>query len=59
MFLFANHDPAKSVLQTELNSLSNHNIEFITSNFSGYGLYKENVFDYFGAGFHILAIFHK
>jgi hypothetical protein len=46
MFLIANHDPAKSVLQTELNSLDDQNIKFITSNFTGFGLYKENVFDY-------------
>jgi hypothetical protein len=47
MFLIANHDPASSILQTELNSLENHSIKFITSNFTGFGLYKENVFDYY------------
>jgi len=46
MFLIVNHDPASSILQAELNSLDNHNIKFITSNFTGYGLFKENVFDY-------------
>jgi len=46
MFLIANHDPASSILQTELNNLDNHNIKFITSNFTGFGLFKENVFDY-------------
>lgn len=46
MFIIANHDPASSILQTELNGLNNHNIKFITSNFTGFGLFKENVFDY-------------
>jgi hypothetical protein len=46
MFLIANHDPASSILQTELNSLDNHNVKFIASNFTGFGLFKENVFDY-------------
>jgi len=46
MFLIANHDPAKSVLLTELSGNINLEIKFITSNFMGYGLYKENVFDY-------------
>lgn len=46
MFLIANHDPASSILQTELNNLGNQNVKFIASNFSGYGLFKENVFDY-------------
>ena len=46
MFLIANHDPASSILQTELSGLNNHNIKFITSNFTGFGLFKENVFDY-------------
>lgn len=45
IFLIANHDPAKSILQTELNSLSDKNIKFVTANFMGYGLYKQNVFD--------------
>jgi hypothetical protein len=46
MFLIANHDPASSILQTELSGLNNQNIKFITSNFTGFGLFKENVFDY-------------
>lgn len=45
MFLIANHDPTSSILQIELNSLDNHNVKFITSNFTGFGLFKENVFD--------------
>jgi len=43
MFLIANHDPASSILKTELQNLGNSKI--ITSNFLGYGLFKENVFD--------------
>ncbi|MBL7127546.1 MAG: hypothetical protein ISS16_01010 [Ignavibacteria bacterium] len=46
MFLFANHDPASSILKTELDNLTNKNIKFITSNFFGYGLFKQNVFNY-------------
>ncbi len=46
MFLIANHDPASSILKTELNNLNNKNIKFITSNFIGYSLFKENVFNY-------------
>jgi hypothetical protein len=45
MFLIANHDPASSVLRTELDNLGDRNIKFITSNFIGYSLYKENVYD--------------
>jgi hypothetical protein len=46
IFLLANHDPESSILKTELNALSNEKIKFITSNFMGYGLYNQNVFDY-------------
>ena len=46
MFLFANHDPASSILHSELENLRDKKIRFITSNFNGYGLFKENVFDY-------------
>lgn len=46
IFLIANHDPASTILQTELAGVQNHDINFITSNFMGYGLYKENTFDY-------------
>lgn len=45
MFLIANHDPASSILRTELDNLGDKNIKFITSNFIGYSLYKENVYD--------------
>lgn len=46
MFLIANHDPASSILQSELDAIQNQSIKFITSNCTGYGLFKENVFDY-------------
>ena len=46
MFLITNHDPPRSILQLEFDRLDNHNFKFITSNFTGYGLFKENVFDY-------------
>jgi hypothetical protein len=46
IFLIANHDPASSILRTVLNSLNNNNLKFMTSNFTGFGLFKENVFDY-------------
>jgi len=45
IFLLANHDPASSILQTELTGLTNQKIKFITSNFMGYGLYNQNIFD--------------
>ncbi len=43
IFLIANHDPASSILRTEIGKLSD-NIKFATANFTGYGLYKQNVF---------------
>ncbi len=45
MFLIANHDPESSILQTELHGLVNQKVKFITSNFMGYGLYNQNIFD--------------
>ena len=45
MFLLAGHDPESSILQSELKSLNNKRTKFITSNYTGYGLYKENVFE--------------
>lgn len=44
MFLIANHDPESKKLKNELNSLNDESIKFITSNFMGYGLFKQNVF---------------
>ena len=46
MFLIANHDPASTILQSELSGLKNQKIKFVTSNFMGYGLFLENVFNY-------------
>ena len=46
MFLFANHDPESKLLQDELNSINDENVKFITSNFMGYGLFKQNVFSF-------------
>lgn len=45
IFLISNHDPASSVLRTELAGLDNENVKFITSNFMGYGLYNLNTYD--------------
>lgn len=44
-FLIANHDPASTKLKTELASCGNISAKFITSNFMGYGIYNERVFD--------------
>lgn len=44
IFLIANHDPESKRLKNELNSVNDENVKFITSNFMGYGLYKQNVF---------------
>jgi len=45
IFLIANHKPAKSVLKSEIESLKNHDAKFITSNFMGYGIYHQNIFN--------------
>ena len=44
LLLIANHDPASVKLQEELKSLNDENVKLITSNFMGYGLFKQNVF---------------
>ncbi|MEI6142284.1 MAG: hypothetical protein WCP85_23625 [Mariniphaga sp.] len=44
-FLIANHDPASTKLKTELSSCGAISAKFITSNFMGYGIYKESIFD--------------
>ena len=52
VFLLANHDPASGKLKSVLDELSNRdlvdslgiNLKFCTSNFMGYGLYKQNVY---------------
>ena len=46
LFLISNHDPASSILQSELTGLVNEKVKFITSNFMGYGLYNQNTFDF-------------
>ncbi len=44
-FLIANHDPASTKLKTELNNCGATSAKFITSNFMGYGIYIEGVFN--------------
>ena len=44
-FIIANHDPASTKLKTELSSCGAISAKFITSNFMGYGIYKESIFD--------------
>lgn len=43
IFLIANHDPASSIMRTEMLKLPS-DIKFCASNFTGFGLFKENVF---------------
>lgn len=45
IFLLANHDPASSILRNQISGITNPDIKFVTSNFIGYGLYKENIID--------------
>jgi len=45
IYLLANHDPASDILDTELKKLSGAGVKLVTSNFMGYGLYRENVFN--------------
>ena len=44
-FLITNHDPASTKLKSELSSLGVVPAKFITSNFMGYGIYNENIYD--------------
>lgn len=44
-FLIANHDPASTKLQTELAGCGAITAKFITSNFMGYGIYNESIFN--------------
>ena len=44
VFLLANHDPASSKLRTAIGDCDSFFAKFIVSNFSGYGLYKHNLF---------------
>ncbi len=49
IFILANHDPASSVLKRELEGLPadypNLELKFAISNFMGYGLYRQNIYD--------------
>ena len=42
-YLIADHDPASKQLISQLKSLTARNIKFLSANFMGYALYKENV----------------
>ena len=52
VFLLANHDPASGKLRSVLDELNKKdptydigvNLKFCTSNFMGYGLYKQNIY---------------
>jgi len=44
-YLIADHDPASKRLVNEIVNLPSGEAKFLTSNFSGYALYKENVFE--------------
>jgi len=54
VFLLANHDPASSKLKSVFDELSKSdlvndlgiNLKFCTSNFMGYGLYKQNIYPF-------------
>ena len=45
-FLLANHDPASGLLTKEVDLLEKLDIKFIISNFMGYGIYHQSVYDY-------------
>ena len=52
IFILANHDPDSSILGKELKNISTKNqaelpfdIKFAVSNFMGYGLYKQNIYN--------------
>jgi len=45
IFLITNHDPASTILRTELNKLHDYNIRLTATTFLGYGLYNENIFN--------------
>jgi hypothetical protein len=44
-FLIANHDPASTKLKKELTACGSISAKFITSNFMGYGIYNESIFN--------------
>lgn len=45
VFIMANHDPASSKLEREIKAYNNFYASFSTSNFMGYALYKNTVFN--------------
>jgi len=45
-FLLANHDPASKLLIKEMELLESHDVNFIVSNFMGYGIYCQSVYGY-------------
>jgi hypothetical protein len=45
-YLISDHDPASKRLNRELQQLKNSNAKFITANFTGYGMFTQNVFDF-------------
>jgi len=50
IFILINHDPASSILKNEIDNIKpedypNLNIRFAVSNFMGYGLYEDNIYD--------------
>ena len=44
-FLIVNHDPASTKLKKELSACGSISAKFITSNFMGYGIYQESIFN--------------
>lgn len=46
MFILINHDPESRVMQREFDPIKGSASKFISSNFMGYGLYKENLLSY-------------
>lgn len=45
-FLIANHDPASELFIKEMELLESHDVNFIVSNFMGYGIYRQSVYSY-------------
>ena len=48
IFLLANHNPNSSSLQTIIDSIETpcyYNLKFVVSNFAGYSLFRESIFD--------------
>lgn len=45
-YLLANHDPASKLLIQEMDMFEDYDVNFIVSNFMGYGIYQEAVYNY-------------